>query len=38
MEKSTVVDGESGESVTSKVRTSSGMFLDKKQVRLPGLV
>uniref|UniRef100_A0A0E0GHA0 procollagen-proline 4-dioxygenase n=2 Tax=Oryza TaxID=4527 RepID=A0A0E0GHA0_ORYNI len=31
MEKSTVVDGESGESVTSKVRTSSGMFLDKKQ-------
>uniref|UniRef100_A0A0E0K981 procollagen-proline 4-dioxygenase n=1 Tax=Oryza punctata TaxID=4537 RepID=A0A0E0K981_ORYPU len=31
MEKSTVVDGKSGESVMSKVRTSSGMFLDKKQ-------
>jgi hypothetical protein len=34
MERSTVVNGKSGESVMSKTRTSSGMFLIRKQVRL----
>ncbi|KAG8088297.1 hypothetical protein GUJ93_ZPchr0010g7486 [Zizania palustris] len=32
LEKSMVADNESGKSVMSKVRTSSGMFLEKKQV------
>ncbi|KAF3330220.1 prolyl 4-hydroxylase 4 precursor [Carex littledalei] len=31
LEKSTVVDKDSGNSVKSEVRTSSGMFLDKRQ-------
>ncbi|XP_027359414.1 probable prolyl 4-hydroxylase 6 [Abrus precatorius] len=31
LEKSTVVDNESGKSVMNEVRTSSGMFLDKAQ-------
>ena len=32
LEKSMVADNESGKSVQSEVRTSSGMFLEKKQV------
>lgn len=33
LEKSMVADNKSGKSVQSEVRTSSGMFLDKRQVR-----
>jgi hypothetical protein len=32
LEKSMVADNKSGKSVQSEVRTSSGMFLEKKQV------
>ncbi|KAK7273368.1 hypothetical protein RIF29_14417 [Crotalaria pallida] len=32
MEKSMVVDNDSGKSIASEVRTSSGMFLNKAQV------
>jgi prolyl 4-hydroxylase len=32
LEKSMVADNDSGESVESEVRTSSGMFLSKRQV------
>ena len=32
LEKSMVADNDSGESVVSEVRTSSGMFLSKRQV------
>ena len=34
LEKSMVADNESGKSVESEVRTSSGMFLNKAQVSL----
>jgi hypothetical protein len=33
IQRSMVADNESGKSVKSEVRTSSGMFLDKRQVR-----
>ena len=32
LEKSMVADNDSGESVASEVRTSSGMFIDKHKV------
>ncbi|PWZ57850.1 hypothetical protein Zm00014a_044567 [Zea mays] len=32
LEKSMVADNESGKSVQSEVRTSSGMFLERKQI------
>ncbi|KAG8091591.1 hypothetical protein GUJ93_ZPchr0012g20806 [Zizania palustris] len=35
LEKSMVADNDSGKSVMSEVRTSSGMFLEKKQVSSP---
>jgi hypothetical protein len=34
LEKSMVADNKSGKSVQSEVRTSSGMFLEKKQVSI----
>lgn len=33
LEKSMVADNDSGKSIASEVRTSSGMFLGKHQVR-----
>lgn len=33
LEKSMVADNDSGKSIMSKVRTSSGMFLKRDQVR-----
>ncbi|RWW32590.1 hypothetical protein GW17_00002726, partial [Ensete ventricosum] len=35
LEKSMVADNESGKSMMSEVRTSSGMFLEKRQVMIP---
>ncbi|XP_073009523.1 probable prolyl 4-hydroxylase 6 [Typha latifolia] len=38
LEKSMVADNDSGKSVTSEVRTSSGMFLDKRQDEIVGRI
>ncbi|KAF5795379.1 putative procollagen-proline 4-dioxygenase [Helianthus annuus] len=38
LEKSMVADNESGKSIQSEVRTSSGMFLNKAQIQGEGML